>query len=263
MSDLPQGTVSFLFTDVENVRRLIGADDQLATAAVLRQREIITSAIESHAGHIFEISGDSVCAVFSRGRDGVAAAFDAQLALQAASWGAVGPLRVSMGLHTADAQVWAGQYSFEPLLLVGVLVHLAYGGQVLLSGAAAALVRNALPDRASLRHLGWYRLSSRGDPERVAQLVHPDLPSQFPPLRGPESSQNDTPLTLREREVAALVAGGRSNRQIAEQLVISERTAEKHISSILTKLRFEARSQIAVWAVEHKLSAVTARAAPA
>ncbi|MEV4261196.1 AAA family ATPase [Kribbella sp. NPDC049584] len=54
-------------------------------------------------------------------------------------------------------------------------------------------------------------------------------------------------LSEREAEVAQLVAKGLTNRQIAEQLVISERTAENHVQHILTKLGFATRSQIAVW----------------
>ncbi len=60
-------------------------------------------------------------------------------------------------------------------------------------------------------------------------------------------------LSAREREVAALVARGRSNREIAAALVVSERTAEAHISNILGKLGFITRAQIAAWAVEKGL----------
>jgi DNA-binding CsgD family transcriptional regulator len=58
-----------------------------------------------------------------------------------------------------------------------------------------------------------------------------------------------TLLSPREAEVAALVAEGLSNRQIAERLVISERTAQNHVQHILTKLAFTSRSQIAAWSV--------------
>ncbi|MDQ4091234.1 MAG: LuxR C-terminal-related transcriptional regulator, partial [Actinomycetota bacterium] len=56
-------------------------------------------------------------------------------------------------------------------------------------------------------------------------------------------------LSTREEEVARLVAEGLTNRQIAERLVISERTAQNHVQHILTKLGFTTRSQIAAWAV--------------
>ncbi|HEU4784105.1 MAG TPA: LuxR C-terminal-related transcriptional regulator, partial [Ktedonobacterales bacterium] len=57
-------------------------------------------------------------------------------------------------------------------------------------------------------------------------------------------------LTTREREVAALVAEGKSNRAISDELVISERTTESHVTNILGKLGFSARTQIAAWAVD-------------
>jgi len=56
------------------------------------------------------------------------------------------------------------------------------------------------------------------------------------------------PLTRRELQVARLIAGGRSNREIAAELVISQRTAENHVEHILTKLGFTSRAQVAAWA---------------
>jgi DNA-binding CsgD family transcriptional regulator len=61
-------------------------------------------------------------------------------------------------------------------------------------------------------------------------------------------------LTAREREVAGLVGSGRSNRDIASTLVITEATVEVHVKHILGKLGFRSRSQVAVWAVEHNLT---------
>jgi predicted ATPase/DNA-binding CsgD family transcriptional regulator len=61
-------------------------------------------------------------------------------------------------------------------------------------------------------------------------------------------------LTAREREVARLLAQGRSNREIAANLVLSERTVENYVGNILSKLAFDSRSQIAVWAVQKGLA---------
>jgi non-specific serine/threonine protein kinase len=69
---------------------------------------------------------------------------------------------------------------------------------------------------------------------------------------GDEVSPESSPLSAREREVARLLAGGLSNREIAQQLVISERTAEAHVAHILTKLGLSTRLQIALWASEHE-----------
>ena len=57
------------------------------------------------------------------------------------------------------------------------------------------------------------------------------------------------PLTAREHEVAALVARALSNREIAQELVLSERTVESHVRSILAKLGFSSRTQIATWSM--------------
>jgi DNA-binding CsgD family transcriptional regulator len=61
-------------------------------------------------------------------------------------------------------------------------------------------------------------------------------------------------LTAREREVAALIARGRSNREIAAALVIGERTVQTHIGNIFAKLGCDSRAQVAAWAVEHGLT---------
>ena len=60
-------------------------------------------------------------------------------------------------------------------------------------------------------------------------------------------------LTPREREVAGFLSQGKSNREIAEALVLSERTVENHVGNILNKLGFDSRAQIAVWVVEKGL----------
>jgi non-specific serine/threonine protein kinase len=76
-------------------------------------------------------------------------------------------------------------------------------------------------------------------------------PTAAPPLPGGRSTD---PLTAREREVAALVARGLTNRQIAGALVISERTADNHVGHILDKLGLTSRAQVAAWAVSHGLA---------
>ena len=60
-------------------------------------------------------------------------------------------------------------------------------------------------------------------------------------------------LSPREREVAALIALGLSNRQIADELVISVATVERHVANMLGKLGYRSRTQIAAWAVDHAL----------
>jgi DNA-binding CsgD family transcriptional regulator/GTPase SAR1 family protein len=117
------------------------------------------------------------------------------------------------------------------------------------------LRRNALGDRdAAQAELGailpyWRKAKATwylGQLERWAA----DLGLVFPveaPAAAVSPTRTRTQLTAREREVAALVASGLSNKEIAAKLVISERTAEGHVERILGKLEFRSRSQIASW----------------
>jgi len=90
-------------------------------------------------------------------------------------------------------------------------------------------------------------------PAEAIALALGNLPTPPPPAA--ENSIANVPLTSRQREVAGLVARGLTNQQIADALVISGRTAETHVQQILTKLNFASRSQLAVWAVHHGLTA--------
>jgi DNA-binding NarL/FixJ family response regulator len=100
----------------------------------------------------------------------------------------------------------------------------------------------------------------------AAQVPDPELrrtfvvgaEAQLPYLRPPSALQAarhaHDGLTAREREVAALIALGLSNRALADTLVVSERTIAKHVENILSKLHFTSRAQIAAWAVEKGLT---------
>jgi predicted ATPase/DNA-binding CsgD family transcriptional regulator len=83
-------------------------------------------------------------------------------------------------------------------------------------------------------------------------IVQPNSPP------GGEATHAAAGLTRRERQVAALIARGQTNRQIAERLTIAEGTAGNHVQSILDKLGFHTRAQIASWATAHGLSTTPA-----
>ena len=70
----------------------------------------------------------------------------------------------------------------------------------------------------------------------------------------PAIKEKPDDLTAREREVAALIAQGKSNGEIASELVLSKRTVEKHIANIFSKLGFTSRAQIVRWVIEHGLT---------
>jgi non-specific serine/threonine protein kinase len=60
-------------------------------------------------------------------------------------------------------------------------------------------------------------------------------------------------LTRRDRDVARLIANGRTNHEMAEALVITEGTVEVHVKHILNKLGFRSRAQVAAWAANESL----------
>ena len=74
------------------------------------------------------------------------------------------------------------------------------------------------------------------------------------PRAASASEISDEGLTEREREVLSLIAEGKNNREIAEQLVISEKTVKTHVSNILNKLHLDDRTQAAIYALRHGLS---------
>jgi len=73
------------------------------------------------------------------------------------------------------------------------------------------------------------------------------------PARDPEAALGEM-LTEREREVLRLIANGYANKEIARELVVSERTVKGHVSNILNKLGVQDRTQAALYAVKHKLA---------
>lgn len=133
--------------------------------------------------------------------------------------------------------------SMEPAPTVIVLSSFVdddYVRQAIRLGASGYLVKSAGPDAI----IDGIRAAGRGemplDPgvARSLALARPD------PL---------TRLTPRELEVLTLLARGKSNRSVAEELVIGEKTVKTHVSSILAKLQVEDRTQAAVFAKDHGL----------
>src|SRR5918993_206340 len=203
----PTGTVTFLFTDIQGSSRMWEKSPQTMRTALVRHDGVLRSAIESNGGHVFKTMGDAFCAAFSSAPEALRAALSAQRTLLVdETWGEAGALLVRMALHTGSAEESDGDYFGPPLNRVSRLLSAAHGGQTLLSSPAQELVRDQLPVGAQLRDLGEHRLKDLARPERVFELLAPELPAGFPPLRTLESRPNNlpmqpTPLVGREREV--------------------------------------------------------------
>lgn len=216
MPELPRGTVTFLFTDIESSTYLWQTFPDAMPAALARHHAILNEAIAERNGHVFQIIGDSFHCAFASAPDGVSAALDAQNALRAETWGETGPLRVRMALHTDHAEVNAKHYeegeylSGEYIVLARTarLLSAGHGGQILLSASTAALVCEQLPRGVGLRDMGVHRVKDFS-PQQIYLVTAPELPVSFPPLKTLGSLPNNLPVQLtsfigREKEIQAL-----------------------------------------------------------
>jgi class 3 adenylate cyclase len=215
MPELPTGTVTFLFTDIEGSTTRWEHHPEAMRAALARHDAMLRSVITDHGGFVFKTVGDAVCAAFAVAADAVAAAVAAQRAVAAEEWGEVGPLRVRMALHTGAAQSRDQDYFGPTLNRVARLLSTGYGGQALLSAATQELARDGLPEGVSLRDLGEHALKDLLRSEHVYQLTGPDLLGDFPALKSLSRHLHNlpmqpTPLIGREHEVAS-VCGSRDH----------------------------------------------------
>jgi predicted ATPase/class 3 adenylate cyclase len=222
MPELPTGTVTFLFTDIEGSTRLWEQHPAAMPAALARHDALLTTAIQEYEGVVVKSrgEGDSLFAVFARATDAVTAACAAQQAILTEPWplpspprggagGGVRPLRVRVALYTGEADQREGDYYGLGVNRCARLRAAAHGGQILLALATQELVRDFLPEGVRLRDLGVCRLKDLTRPERVFQLLHPELPADFPPLLTLDARPNNLPdqptaLIGREREVEAV-----------------------------------------------------------
>ena len=116
------------------------------------------------------------------------------------------------------------------------------------AGASSYLLKDISPDNLVEAIRAAYHGEARLHPEIARRLMQ--QVSQQTSL--PRKSQVDD-ITEREREVVRLVAQGRSNHDIAQELVISEKTVKTHISNILSKLNLQDRTQLAIYAIKKGL----------
>ena len=203
--------MTFAFTDIEGSTHRWDRDRAAMQAAVRRHDDLMRAAIAEHGGHVFKALGDGFCAAFSRPGHAVAALLAAQRALAAENFSAVDGLRVRAAVHTGTADERDGDYFGPTLNRVARLLGIGHGGQVLVSGVTADLVQGDLPPQAGLRDLGEQRLRDLSRPERVYQLVAPDLAADFPPLRSLDVLRNNLPRMLtsfvgRESEIDEITA---------------------------------------------------------
>jgi predicted ATPase/class 3 adenylate cyclase len=187
------GVVTFLFTDIEGSTRLWEQEPERMRPALARHDAIAKATVARHRGAVVKITGDGIHAVFDDPLDAVKATLDLQRALadRGATAGIIFPVRC--GLHAGVDERRDNDFYGQAVNRAARIMSVAHGGQVLLSEAVAVLLRERLPAGVSLRDLGSVRLRDLARPERIYQVIDPQLRADFPALRTLEATPNNLP----------------------------------------------------------------------
>ena len=197
------GVLTFLFTDIEGSTRRWEADPKSMRAVLTVHDELLCRVVEEHGGHLFNNTGDGVCAAFTSPSSAVDAAVQAQRALE---------LPVRMGIATGEAESTGADY-FGPVLNRAARVMAAgHGGQILLDGLTAALVsgRDLIP-------LGPRRLRDIAKPVDIFQVRASGVRTDFPALKTVDATPGNlkpqtTSFIGRQAELDQLKAALKAHR---------------------------------------------------
>ncbi len=200
--ELPTGTVTFLFTDIEGSTRLI---DELGeegyVQALAEHRRLLRSAFSAHRGVEVDTQGDAFLYAFADPGDALAAADGGQQALTS------GHVAVRMGLHTGEPRVTDEGYAGRELHRAARIAACGHGGQIVVSAATRALVNGDLTE------LGEHRLKDFVEPVALFQLGQ----QRFPPLKTISNTNLPRPASSfvgRQRERDELVGLLRSGTRL-------------------------------------------------
>jgi class 3 adenylate cyclase/DNA-binding CsgD family transcriptional regulator len=170
-----------------------------------------------------------------------------------AGWGKLGyalgfGVGIALGHATLARLGFQSRFEYEPngrvVNLAARLCDQAASGQILIDQRVCA----AVEELAQIEHVGDLLLKGFGRPMPTYNIV--GLKQQA----AMDNFEASSPfLTSREREVARLLAAGRTNREVADILVITEGTVEVHVKHILSKLGLRSRAQVAAWAMDQSL----------
>ncbi len=207
--ELPTGTVTFVFTDIEGSTQLLQALGESYRGVQDAQSRIVRGAIDEAGGTVIRTEGDSFFAVFLTPGAAVGAVVAAQRALFSHDWPHGRPLRVRMGMHAGDGVLGGDDYIGIDVNEAARIAAAAWGGQVLLSEATTALVRGRLPHGVAIRSLGRHWLKDLPRDEELYDLVIDGLEGDFPPprtLNAPTNLPDElTSFVGREAEVDRVI----------------------------------------------------------
>jgi len=201
----PSGVITFLFTDIEGSTRRWEADADEMRNALAVHDDVLRKAVEAHAGWLFKHTGDGVCAAFASPNGAVDAAVTAQLNLE---------LPVRMGIATGEAELRGADYFGPVLNRASRVMSAGHGGQILLDGVTAGLLKDL-----ELVSMGQRRLRDLAKPVELFQVRAAGLHSEFPPLKAPDATPGNlrpqtTSFVGREKHVGEVAATLKAHRLV-------------------------------------------------
>jgi DNA-binding NarL/FixJ family response regulator/class 3 adenylate cyclase len=197
MSDLPYGTVTLLFTDVEGSTKLVHELGDAYAGVLADHRRLVREAVAAAGGHEVDSRGDEFFLAFPEAGAAVGAAVALQQSLAAHEWPAGVQVRVRVGLHTGEPTLRDGAYFGMDVHRAARICQAGHGGQVLISGTT----RDELDGEFELHDLGDHELPGLPEPERIYQLNVPGLPTQFPELEFARRGMRGVRVVLAEDSV--------------------------------------------------------------
>jgi class 3 adenylate cyclase len=231
MSQLPGGTVTFVFTDIEGSTKLLQElGDEGYGQVSGDHRRFVRETFGARGGQEIDTQGDSFFYSFARARDAVAAAVDAQRALRDHEWPEGREVRVRMGLHTGEPQVGEEGYLGLDVVRAARISAAGHGGQILISETTRALLGNQLPEGVGVHDLGQQHLKDVQH-EHIYELTLDGRAASARPLK------TETPTTKSRQEDMAARFEDRITAYVERQLEASfdEKTGKPKVP---TKLAF-------------------------
>ncbi|MEA1902708.1 MAG: adenylate/guanylate cyclase domain-containing protein [Actinomycetota bacterium] len=198
MNGLPDGVVTFVFTDIEGSTRLWEDAPDVMMDALRQHDDAIDGVVAAHNGQSVKPrgEGDSRFLVFANAVDAVAAASEIQTRLAEIDWVSPRPIRVRSSVHTGMADLQLGDYYGAAVNRAARLRAIGHGGQTLLSRSTWELAQDGLPAGVTITDLGEHMLKDLTRPEHVYQLNPPGIPQDFPPAKSLGAVPNNLPQQL-------------------------------------------------------------------
>ncbi len=198
MGGLPEGVVTFVFTDIEGSTRLWEDAPEAMMNALAQHDNAIDEAVAAHSGVSVKPrgEGDSRFIVFAQATDAVAAVSQMQTSMSEVEWVTPRPICIRASVHTGSADLQLGDYYGAAVNRAARLRAIAHGGQTVISNTTWELVQENLPEAITFTDMGEHALKDLTRPEHVYQLNPPGIPDSFPALASLNAVPNNLPQQL-------------------------------------------------------------------